>query len=237
VDKDGGRSPEATHTVQVRAVEPQGGTLAIGGTPGNDQIVIRPAAGPGTVEVKIGNTTYGPFSPSLQVVAYGQDGNDTIAVESKRVNGQDVFVTVPVVLDGGDGDDDLDARGSAGGAVLLGRGGRDDLRGGLGRDVLIGGTDRDDLRAGGEGDLLFGGSTAHDDDPAALDAIAAEWRRTDVPLSVRKQHLSGTLPGGLNGPYVMHGVALQDDGERDDLSGDDGLDWLLAQPGDKTKRR
>ena len=47
-DKDGGHSTPAALTVVIQAAELQGGTLVVGGTPGDDKIVFTPQGNPGT---------------------------------------------------------------------------------------------------------------------------------------------------------------------------------------------
>jgi hypothetical protein len=78
-----------------------------------------------------------------------------------------------------------DVTGSNGNNMLVGDGGANILAGGTGRNVLIGGGGADRLDAGGSHDdnILIGGTTVYDgtaDYRADLDAIFAEWTRTDL---------------------------------------------------------
>ncbi len=82
------------------------------------------------------------------------------------------------VLLSGPGNDTL--VGGSGSDILVGGGGNDSLTGGGGRDLLIGGAGASTLSGGGGDDLLIGGSTTYGSTIAALDAILAEWDRTDV---------------------------------------------------------
>ncbi len=104
--------------------------------------------------------------------------------------------------------------GSSTGSILVGLGGNDTLRGGRGRNLLIGGQGRSTLRAGSDQDILIGGFTAYDTqlsgagnaqhkiDYPALDAIMAEWGRTDETEALREQNLSNG--GGLNGSWTLN---------------------------------
>jgi Ca2+-binding RTX toxin-like protein len=137
-------------------------------------------------------------------------------------------------LRGGGGPDVL--RGGRGPDVLLGGAGDDDLDGGAGRDVLIGGAGADTLAGGDGSDLLVGGGTAHDDNPVALSAIRAEWLSGSGYVT-RVRHLTGAIPGGKNGGYLLAPFALISDAPAADrLTGGLGLDWFVAGPGDSLDR-
>ena len=116
---------------------------------------------------------------------------------------------------GGTGNDHLD--GGAGNDVLSGGSGRDHLFGRDGLDVLIGGSGSDDLKGGKGDDLLIGGLVSGDEDLAVLDAALAQW--TAAPSAV---------PAALGTPT--------DDGDKDDLKGEQGTDLLVALGNDKSKQ-
>jgi Ca2+-binding RTX toxin-like protein len=173
------------------------------------------------------------LQPSWHILVYGYGGNDTIRLESRSASGTTVFITNPAILDGGDGNDTLSASGSKAPAVLLGGSGKDDLIGGPGRDILIGGLGSDTLRAGTGDTILIAGTTDYDSNHTALDAIMAEWG--EVPLkaggddfATRVAYLDGSLPGGLNGPYVLNTTTVHDDGAPDTLYGGAGHDWFFV---------
>src|SRR5262249_56306726 len=88
-DKDGAASSPATHTLSIVAVQMQGNDLVVGGTTGNDQIVIA-ADAKGQVTARSGSVLLGKFSPTGKVVVPGQAGNDNIRVGKS--------VTLPVWL-------------------------------------------------------------------------------------------------------------------------------------------
>src|SRR5262249_17789117 len=95
--------------------------------------------------------------------------------------------------------------------VLFGGPGNDTILRGGGRDLLIGGTGVDKITGGAAADLIIGGSTTFDLNDTALQAIMAEWGRTDLDFATRRQHLSGTPAGGKNGSYVLNSTTVLDD--------------------------
>jgi hypothetical protein len=261
-DKDGGTSPTpATQGITVTTValetDPGDATrtaLAVGGTTGDDVITLSATKTPGSITVKVNNSSFGPFTPTGHLFVYGQAGVDQISLVNKNT----VYITVPAFLYGGDGNDTLDASGSTASNVLSGDAGIDILQGGLGRDLLIGGTGADKLKAvnGGES-ILIGGTTdydlgntalTYDRKLAALFAILAEWGRTDEAYAQRIANLqnssvntgSGTvLPNGTyGGTYFLNGATVHDDGVLDTLTGSQtSLDWFFAGPQESPNRR
>jgi Ca2+-binding RTX toxin-like protein len=146
------------------------------------------------------------------------------------------------ILLGGSGNDTL--LGQAGNDVLAGGAGSDALDGGFGRNVVIGGFGEDVVTGGINEDIVIGGATAFDGDLQALTAIRAEWASA-APFDTRVGHLRGTIPGGLNGPFVLTtGAAPEsvapppgtvfDDQARDTLTGGASADWFFVFPGDAT---
>lgn len=120
-DKDGGTGAAVTQTVTTVAAELQGGDLVVGGTTGDDHIVLQPSDASGSVDVVVNGHDQGTFAPTGKVVVYGQAGNDLIEVVPLTAgDGSQVSLALPVMLFGGEGDDTLDARGESGPAVLSG---------------------------------------------------------------------------------------------------------------------
>jgi hypothetical protein len=123
-------------------------------------------------------------------------------------------------VEGGFGDDIL--IGDAGANILWGSGGRDLLIGGGGPDQLLGGD--------GE-NLLIGNGTVYDANAVALEAILAEWGRTDLAYAQRIQHLK--FGGGINGVFRLDQTKLVEDNAQDRLTGDAGsLDWFFLTGND-----
>jgi Ca2+-binding RTX toxin-like protein len=179
--------------------------LVIGGTTGNDTIVIAPADPTGkTVTVTINGVAQSTTpSPIGHILVYGQAGHDTIEVVSKVINGQSASVAVPALLFAGSGNSTLSVAGSSANNVLVGGAGNDLLTGGSGRDILIGGPGADTLRAGSGGDVLIGGTTIYDSNVAALCAIMAEWGHTDRNYEQRVQDLFGGSADALHPQSVL----------------------------------
>jgi Ca2+-binding RTX toxin-like protein len=116
-------------------------------------------------------------------------------------------IRTSVIIDGGDGDDDLIAGG--------------------GRSVLIGGAGSDVLSAGRSGTLLIGASTMYDTNDQALREILTVWS-SNQPLRTRITALSGRSRQRHDGKFVLNTSALSDDGSRDVLVGDSKRDWIVA---------
>ncbi len=120
-------------------------------------------------------------------------------------------------------------------ALLLGSFGNDHIEAGGGRTIIIGGLGSDHLQAGSGGDILLPGTTDFDRNVTALDAVLAEWSRTDESYAQRVANLSnsvvnGVAPNGLgqNGSYFLNASTVHDDGAGNLLDGGPGLDWFFA---------
>jgi len=83
--------------------------LAVGGTPGNDLITFMPANTAGSINVMINGVQQGTFLPSGRIFAFGGAGDDTLLLLPNSILGRLYFITVPGLLDGGDGNDVLHA--------------------------------------------------------------------------------------------------------------------------------
>jgi RTX calcium-binding nonapeptide repeat (4 copies) len=131
---------------------------------------------------------------------------------------------------GGSGDDILTANALAN--VLMGGAGNDLLTGGAGRDILVGGSGSDFLYEGNGGSILIGGvlsyynEAAQTADTVALNALQAEWSRTDLDYEGRVNHLNGSVAGGLNGTNLIDNATVLDDGQVDTIFDGSGQDWL-----------
>jgi Ca2+-binding RTX toxin-like protein len=213
--------------VQAAAIEQN--TLAVGGTTGADTIVIAPADLNGNVNVTINGASVGVFHPTAGIVVYAQAGDDSVVLKTAKFSRTTAYVTADAVLFGGDGKDTLDARGGSGKNILLGEAGNDILYGGSGPNLLIGGLGSDTLNGGNSDDILIGGTTDFDANLAALNAIMAEWARTDLGYQSRIDHLTGAVSGGLNGPYLLSSATVHDDAAVDHLDGGSGQDWFFAR--------
>jgi Bacterial Ig domain/RTX calcium-binding nonapeptide repeat (4 copies) len=137
-------------------------------------------------------------------------------------------LTIPTVIEGDGGDDHL--TGGSGNDVLLGgsgddklygRDGNDILRGGAGDDrlkgdggldILLGGLGRDVLKGGHDDDILIGGSTTLNDEQLAAASVA--WDSQD-DYDTRVAAITELLN------------SIVDDGVRDRLFGNAGLDFFV----------
>src|SRR5262249_40217003 len=200
----------------------------VGGTTAADTITIKPADAAGTLDVQIGKTDLGKFKPSGHLIVYGQAGDDTIKLQTATVSGKTVYVTAPAFLFGDDGNDTLNTAGSSANNVLEGGAGNDTLQAGGGRDLLVGGTGADVLHGDGGDDILIGATTDYDSSLAALNAVMAEWGRTDADYNARVKHLSATLSGGSNGGFLLRAGTVPDDAAIDTLYGEGSNDWFFA---------
>ena len=227
-DKDGGVSTTVQQTITIKAVDVQAGTLVIGGTTADDNITVAPADASGNLAVTINGTSQGTFAAPAQLVVYGQSGNDQIKLVTKKIGNTTYYVTAPAALFGDAGNDTLDARGSTANNILVGGAGTDTLQGGSGRDLLIGGGGGDTLHGNGGDDIVIGNSTDYDSNLAALNAVMAEWGRTDADYTTRVNHLNGSAGGGLNGGYFLNSATVHDDAAVDQLYGEANIDWFFS---------
>lgn len=173
-----------------------GGNTVVRLTEKSDRVVVQQRPNGGL-------TLFGPtdtvnLSPvaSRHVTIEALGGDDTVLVDSS--------VKVPLVLDGGAGNDLL--VGGAGNDVLLGGAGDDDLQGAGGNDLLEGGSGHDSLYGGLGDDVLYG--LGDDDDLSGGDG--ADY-----------------LDGGAGDDLYGGG------GGGDILFGGTGEDMALAFPKDK----
>jgi Ca2+-binding RTX toxin-like protein len=181
-------------------------TLTITGTPANDVISFTSGPGAGVVQAAISGVPTGRFMPTGRLIAYGEDGNDTISV--------DEAIALTAILDGGEGDDDL--FGGAGNDLLLGGGGSDRLTGAAGNDFLAGGHGADRIVGSAGHDVLVAGEVASHLTHNDLLLIAQQWaaNRT-VDNSAADNELDEAF-GGF-----------------DSLTGSSGADWFIVSVSDK----
>jgi Ca2+-binding RTX toxin-like protein len=157
------------------------------------------------------------------VIAFGQDGNDSIQASAMLTN---------VVEFNGDGGNDS-LMGGGGPSLLRGGPGDDTLVAGLGRSIMIGGDGADRLSGGSADDILIGGRTALDANDLALRRILGEWassRASAVRLS--NIRLGFFADGTNNAALGLNGGTTVDDGAVDSLTGSGGFDWMFAGAGD-----
>ena len=124
--------------------------------------------------------------------------------------------------------------GSRGNDLIVGSTQPNTLIGGTGRNIVIGGGGTDAITGGGGDNILIAGTTAYDLIPAALDALVAEWTRTDVSFEKRVSDLMTGNKGSLNGQYTLDKKSVVSDDSPDVVTGGGGLDWFFVTNFDDT---
>jgi phospholipase C len=203
--------------LQPDANNPGKSTLVVQGTPGSDRIYVLHTGNPGELAV-----VFYPGAPP-QVLTFNEDDVSRLEVYGGGGNDQ-VYVypdvTLPALLFAGAGNSLLEAGG--GPTVLVGGGGNSRLVGGTGHDLLIAGLGRSDLFGRSGNDLLIGGTTAYDNNVEALNALLAEWSRTDETYLQQAMNLLLGGADGLNGTFRLNASTVGSNG------GDNGL-WGVGR--------
>ena len=251
-DDDGGATT-ATTTVTVRvmaiqedALNPGTGLLVVGGTTGNDIIVVTPGLSSGSFVATILSATpqgldltIGVFKP----VTNGWElsltfGGSTITlltspltlplsgiVVNAQAGNDDVTVAGGIDLTawlyGDAGNDRL--KGGGGNDVVLGGLGDDLILGGQGRDFLIGGKGADRIIGNADDDILISGFTAYDSDRSALAILLGVW---NDPVLSYQDRIASLLDPTLRNGIHLGSDTVGDDGAIDVLTGNSGLDWF-----------
>ena len=124
--------------------------------------------------------------------------------------------------------------GSQGNDLIVGDANPNVLIGGTGRNVIIGGAGADTLDASRatSDNILIGGPTDFDTNPAALDAIFAEWTRTDLGFRDRFSDFTTGANGKgvpplnqVNGKLILlTSSTVQADSSPDSLIGSNKID-------------
>ena len=134
------------------------------------------------------------------------------------------------IVQGGSGNNIIDARGYTGFAVIDGQGGSDVLYAAANsRTILIGGLGIDKLVGGAADDILIGGRTTLDIFSANFAQLVTKWAGGDPYSSRVAQIRAGTgLPAGIK----LTTTTVPDDGIKDTITGGGGLDWFWGYPTD-----
>jgi Ca2+-binding RTX toxin-like protein len=202
------RDSYASASVTVTVLPADGSTPpAVQGTSAADRIVLLPRPG-NRVAAYLNGRFVGVFGAAAGIVVDGGDGNDNIRAGR---------LTVPVTIDGGAGDDGI--IGGSGHDILTGGAGDDRLFGGPGRDVLVGGTGADRLSGGGGDDVLVAGAAA---DATRLDEVLTLWTGSGF-YGDRIDRITSATTGRLLGAG-----STSDDAAADVLAGQWGSDLFFA---------
>lgn len=204
----GGLTDTATVTINLNDLPEGGGgpielidgVLTVTGTPDDNDVTII-NNGDGTVTVTFDNLPPETFNlGDIDEISVDlSDGDDTIVVTG---------FTVPVTIDGGSGNDDID--GSNGDDTLIGGPGNDRIDGDAGDDLMVGGPG-DDVITGGAGDDVIKGGSGDD--------TLSGGSGSDV---LRGGGGNDTVNGGSNGDLLVGG------GGSDDLNAGFGGDILIG---------
>lgn len=217
------------------------GVLEIVGTAADDAVHVGRAGA--NVRVTAGFLPSGsavfPAAQVQSIHALMGAGNDRVFL--------DRHLTIPAVLEGWAGADQLSAGGglstmlgglgndillnTIGTAIMVGGEGNDLLSGLGGRSIAIGGRGMDALVGGHRQDLLIGGSTAFDTDLVALQSLGASWFGPGS-FAARKSALESGVASPRGQLRLARGVTYFDDSTVDVLLGGGDFDWLLGFPGD-----
>jgi Ca2+-binding RTX toxin-like protein len=231
----GAGSPNTTDMtvgmVYVAADPSADGQLAlfVGGTSGNDTIVVQPGTTSAYLDVVINGVDRGQFAITSngqsidRIIIYGNDGNDTFTVSPK--------VTIDAVIYGGSGNDVL--TGDGGTNFLDGGDGYDVLSAAGGRNVLAGGAGQDTLEGGSGDDILIGGLYEYSEDLDVVYAVVGVWKGS----ATYAQRLGALRAGGSDGLYAFNTSTILDDGVADQLDGNQGQDWFWAYALDRTDKK
>lgn len=198
------------------------GNLIIIGTSRNDRIQILPdRRHDSTVKVKLNGRNLGRFTPTGRIRVDALAGNDRVTIDSR--------IEIHATIDGGEGNDRLDAGG--GNDILIGGPGNDRLTARAGDNQLFGGDGEDELTAGRGNDELFG---EHGNDVLRGDRGADRLDGgpgSDVIFAGR----DGSTVFGGEGDDVIHGGAGNDfvdaGAGNDQVFDDRGDDILLGGDG------
>jgi len=150
---------ESLESRKLLSVTLSSGVLTVNGTSGADVIEFQ-RRDDGRLKVELnGSERRFSLSSVQKIVVNASGGNDFV-----EFSGRDGGLSIPSVLNGGDGNDTLEGGngrdlifGNAGRDYLQGKAGNDSLRGGSGDDRLEGGSGNDILNGGDGNDYLQGG--------------------------------------------------------------------------------
>ena len=233
-DDDTGAAMESTMAA-ITGVGVKDGVLYVIGTRGEDRLIIN--------RDSEGFKVHADFLPDGgHVRTIGADGIQSIEVLVGEGNDHATIagnIEIPVLMDGGAGDDHLKAGlglavllGGVGNDVLIGSAGNSTLNGGAGNDILLG-CNGDDILLGGEGnDILVGGPGNDTLDGGAGNDILLGGSGDDTLLDGSGDNL---MIGGAGNDIIVGGAGddILSGGSGDDsLDGGEGSDILVGGSSD-----
>jgi Ca2+-binding RTX toxin-like protein len=196
---------------------PKKTNLFLAGTSGNDTFQFVKVKK--QYKVLLNGQDQGTFTVNGRVTISGGDGDDSLTLGKLKL---------PVVFNGGDGNDMLIASGK--GSILVGGAGNDTLKGGAGRDVIIGSDGADTIDGVGGNDLIIAGPTIYDADTLAnrqaLDDLLAEISKGGKYATKLTNLAAGV---GSSGAKIVANVTAFNDGDADNITGGGGQDIYVAR--------
>jgi hypothetical protein len=209
--------------------ESGGNVYNVNGTAAGTSYILNGGTGSDTFNIGTGN----PVSLQGAMTVHGGGGRNTLSYSGYQ---GDVLVDLPLGTATGVAGGISNIQnivGSQGNDILVGNGGNV-LTGGTGRNLLIAGKTASTLVGNSGEDILVGGTTNYDTNVQSLDAIMAEWTRTDRPYAARVNDL--LVGGGLNGSTLLNVAAFHSNGGGNTLTGGAGLDLFYGLlPKDSSK--
>ena len=214
----------------------QGGdTFVVNSTPSNPYVVTRLIGGAGGMAVKM--TT----NPQGRLALQGGGGVNTLdySAYTSDVRVNRILGTATGVSDGVSNFQHI--LGGQGNNLLVGYGANEELVGGSGHNLLIDGNgsifmpfhSRNALLVGGTGDnLIVAEGLSYTSNQQALDALFAEWSRTDETAAQRMAHLRTGV--GSTGSYALNSSTLFSASDSDTLVGGYGFNWVMVDASDTT---
>ena len=209
-------SDPATVTVSITQAVGDGqvtiedGVVRIGGTSGDDVILVSPTTDGQNVQVTINGTVVRDDIALVdvnEIRAWGRAGNDYIEL---------IDLALTSMLHGGEGNDEL--IGAAGDDLIFGGLGNDKLTGAAGNDFLVGGSGADRIVGSAGHDILVAGQVACHFTDEALRQIMAEW-------AANKEPDDGLAENVLDETLGEEGFDM--------LTGSSGSDWFIVSEDDK----
>ncbi len=210
--------------------------LFIGGSNNADNIEVRRGSTTATIRVLVNGVDKGEFARTSngstigRIIIYGNDGNDTITINSD-------LDPITTVIYGDAGNDTI--RGGSGNNFIDGGDGNDFIYGSSVRDILIGSQGADSIDGDKDDDVLIAGSYRYSQDLNAIAALLAAWIQ---PISYT-QRVSNLKNGvGFNSVFALNAANIVDDFAVDSLTintlnGLQGQDWFLVSSNDQTDEK
>jgi hypothetical protein len=188
------------------------GSLAVQGGSGNDLFQIEGGAVPATITAGSGNDTFQVFTgASITGALDGGGGANTLDYSQYAGNILVDLLLGSATAVGGSIANIQQIKGSQGNDLIVGNANPSTLTGGTGRNILIGGAGQATLDAshGTSDNILIGGTTDWDLNLAALEAIMAEWDRTDLGFADRRSDLvNGSNAQGKTPLNIVNGQLI-----------------------------